>query len=128
MTCKNCGGDMSGDGYTTPYCCETLSIVNGQLEVEETGTTLIFEPDCNPVYCSVIDEEIERTKKLNADADKSHARALRQALIGMRTTFSLLMYTPENAKFMLKSGTNHDAGGVMDHLASLIDSLEQETR
>lgn len=128
MKCNKCGGDMIGDGYTTPYHCETLTVINGELQVGETGTTLIFEPDCKPIYCSIMDEDGEINKELNADADKSHARALRQALIGMRTTFSLLMYTPENAKFMRKQNTNHDAGGVMDHLASLIDSLEQETK
>ena len=37
--CRNCGGDMVGDGYTTPYHCEFAEMPEGT------------EPDASPVYC-----------------------------------------------------------------------------
>jgi len=55
MKCKKCGGNMVGNGYGTPIHCETLTLVNNELFIEEKGTTLIFEADCNPVHCDVID-------------------------------------------------------------------------
>lgn len=67
MKCNKCGGDMIGDGYTTPYHCETLTVINGELQVGETGTTLIFEPDCKPIHCSIMDEDGEINKELTAD-------------------------------------------------------------
>lgn len=45
MPCKNCGGDMVGDGYTEVSHCENLDLF-GQ------G----YEPDANPVFCDYEDE------------------------------------------------------------------------
>lgn len=56
----------------------------------------------------------------------AHHACLRQALIGIRTALSMLIYTPENTEWLTKVNTNHHAGGVMDHLDSLIESLESE--
>lgn len=56
----------------------------------------------------------------------AHHACLRQSLIGIRTALSMLIYTPENTGWLTKVDTNHHAGGVMDHLASLIDSLDPE--
>jgi hypothetical protein len=56
----------------------------------------------------------------------AHHDALRQSLIGIRTALSMLIYTPENTGWLSRVDTNHHAGGVMDHLASLIDSLAPE--
>ncbi len=39
MTCKNCGGDMIGDGYKIYLHCEY------------TDTNDIIEADGSPVYC-----------------------------------------------------------------------------
>ena len=56
----------------------------------------------------------------------THHACLRQSLIGIRTALSMLIYTPENTGWLHSLDTNHHAGGVMDHLASLIDSLDPE--
>lgn len=40
MNCKTCGGNMIGDGYTTPIQCETLDLHGSA-----------YEPDCDPVHC-----------------------------------------------------------------------------
>jgi len=47
MRCKNCGEDMSGDGYTIPYHC-----INA---LEETWW--YSEPDSGPWYCDEEDED-----------------------------------------------------------------------
>lgn len=39
MSCKNCGGDMIGDGHTTPIRCERVE------------TPADHEPDADPIYC-----------------------------------------------------------------------------
>jgi|694.fasta_scaffold91828_2 hypothetical protein len=52
--------------------------------------------------------------------------ALYQSLIGIRTALSMLLYVPENAGIMRNGTFSHDAGGVMDHMASLIDALAPE--
>ena len=52
--------------------------------------------------------------------------SLRQSLIGIRTALSMLLYVPENAGMLRTSTFNHDAGGVMDYMASLIDALAPE--
>jgi hypothetical protein len=57
---------------------------------------------------------------------KHHHEALRQSLIGIRTALSMLLYVPENAGIMRNGTFNHNAGGVMDHMASLIDALAPE--
>lgn len=56
----------------------------------------------------------------------AHHACLRQSLIGIRTALSMLIYTPENTEWLARGGRNHDAGGVMDHLQELIDSLTPE--
>lgn len=133
MKCKKCGGNMVGNGDNTPLHCETLTVVNNELFIEETGTTLIFEGDCNPVHCDVLDKDIDelliektnttliKVKNLNQHA---HNASLMRALIGIRTAFSMLIYTPDNAELLRSYDNNHHAGGVMDHLASLIDNLD----
>lgn len=40
MTCKNCGGEMCGDGYQVVFHCENIDIF------EETPA-----PDSGPVFC-----------------------------------------------------------------------------
>lgn len=132
MKCKKCGGNMVGNGYNTLLHCETLTVVNNELFIEETGTTLIFEGDCNPVHCDVLDKDIaelliEKTntslikvKNLN---QRAHNASLMRALIEIRGVFATLIYTPDNAELMRMTDSNHHAGGVMDHLASLIDNL-----
>lgn len=42
--CPNCGGDMTGDGYTSVEHCENV----------EPDPSL--EPDANPVYCNYTEE------------------------------------------------------------------------
>jgi hypothetical protein len=37
--CKICGGEMYGDGYSTPLHCESVESPDW------------LEPDANPVYC-----------------------------------------------------------------------------
>jgi len=39
MSCKNCGGTMHGDGYTSPVVCEYAEVDT-------------LEPDAGPVYCT----------------------------------------------------------------------------
>ena len=46
MTCKNCGGDMCGDGYTDVRHCENLDLIGEG-----------HEPDAGPVYCDYLGEE-----------------------------------------------------------------------
>ena len=43
--CPNCGGDMTGDGYTSVEHCENV----------EPDPSL--EPDANPVYCNYSDDD-----------------------------------------------------------------------
>jgi len=50
MSCKNCGGDMLGDGYTAVLLCENLSP-----EESEHMQVQYMAPDEGPIYCS--DEE-----------------------------------------------------------------------
>lgn len=45
MNCKECGGDMVGDGYTSVMYCEN---------VYESVETDFMAPDEGPVYCSRI--------------------------------------------------------------------------
>lgn len=40
MCCKNCGGDMSGDGYSEVRHCENVDVIGEG-----------YEPDANPVFC-----------------------------------------------------------------------------
>ena len=40
MSCKNCGGAMSGDGYTTVLHCEEVDVIGEG-----------YEPDAKPVWC-----------------------------------------------------------------------------
>ena len=40
MSCKNCGGDMIGDGYTVVLHCEYAEVDT-------------LEPDAGPVYCTL---------------------------------------------------------------------------
>ena len=56
----------------------------------------------------------------------AHHACLRESLTGIRTALSMLIYTPENTGWLSRVDSNHHAGGVMDHLASLIDSLAPE--
>lgn len=52
--------------------------------------------------------------------------SLLRALIEIRSVFATLIYNPDNAELMRKTNSNHHAGGVMDHLESIIDSLTPE--
>lgn len=52
--------------------------------------------------------------------------SLLRALIEIRSVFATLIYTPDNAELLRSYDNNHHAGGVMDHLAALIDSLAPE--
>lgn len=45
MACKNCGGDMIGDGYTDVRHCENLDLIGKG-----------FEPDAGPIFCDHEDE------------------------------------------------------------------------
>ncbi len=40
MCCKNCGGDMLGDGYSEVRHCENVDVIGEG-----------YEPDANPVFC-----------------------------------------------------------------------------
>lgn len=44
MCCKNCGGDMLGDGYSEVRHCENVDVVGEG-----------YEPDANPVFCEPYD-------------------------------------------------------------------------
>lgn len=45
MCCKNCGGDMSGDGYSEVRHCENLDLIGEG-----------YEPDAGPIFCDHEDE------------------------------------------------------------------------
>lgn len=45
MQCPNCGGDMEGDGYTSPITCEN------------TETPDYAEADSGPYFCDFKQEE-----------------------------------------------------------------------
>ena len=47
LTCKNCGGDMVGDGYTVQVHCETVDLI---------GHPKACAPDGEHVYCEEIPE------------------------------------------------------------------------
>ena len=47
MTCKKCGGDMIGDGYTMVFHCEFVDFEK----------VIDLEPDAPPVYCDYEEEE-----------------------------------------------------------------------
>ncbi len=49
FVCKNCGGDMIGDGYTTVFHCENA----------DWDSFCDHEPDANPVYCNWSEEDSE---------------------------------------------------------------------
>ena len=54
MCCKNCGGDMSGDGYSEVRHCENVDVIGKG-----------YEPDANPVFCEpkpTLIEALESTK------------------------------------------------------------------
>jgi len=40
MHCKDCGGVMAGDGYTTVLHCENVDVIGEG-----------YEPDSKPVFC-----------------------------------------------------------------------------
>lgn len=40
MTCPNCGGSLSGDGFTDVLHCENVDVIGEG-----------YEPDAAPVYC-----------------------------------------------------------------------------
>ena len=46
MNCKNCGGEMLGDGYRSVFICEYVE------DAEE-----VYEPDAEPIYCNYKTEE-----------------------------------------------------------------------
>jgi hypothetical protein len=56
----------------------------------------------------------------------AHHACLRESLTGIRTALSMLIYTPENTEWLSRVDMNHHAGGVMDHLQELINSLTPE--
>lgn len=41
MICSQCGEQMEGDGYSTPYRCPNVVVSRWEF----------YEPDCNPVDC-----------------------------------------------------------------------------
>lgn len=60
---------------------------------------------------------------------KAHRAHMLTCLTGARAMLSHLFYaqaTHEHSAWMRSYDNNHHAGGVMDHLASLIESLEPE--
>lgn len=44
MTCEICGGDMTGDGYTSVLCCE---------RVEFDPEKITYEADAGPIFCTM---------------------------------------------------------------------------
>ena len=70
----------------------------------------------------------ERLQQLNASIEAHRAHML-TCLTGARAMLSHLLYaqaTPEHSAWLRSFDNNHHAGGVMDHLESLIDSLTPE--
>ncbi len=52
MSCKNCGGTMHGDGYTSPVVCEYAEVDT-------------LEPDAGPVYCTLeVDQKYQVTSAM----------------------------------------------------------------
>ena len=47
MSCKNCGGEMHGDGYTSVRICEYA----------EEPVDVAYEPDAGPIYCNLEEED-----------------------------------------------------------------------
>ena len=45
--CKNCGGDMIGDGYTSVIHCEYA----------DHELIDLCEPDCSPIFCDFKEDE-----------------------------------------------------------------------
>lgn len=62
--------------------------------------------------------------KVKNPTQHEYNASLLRALIEIRGVFATLIYTPDNAELMRMTDNNHHAGGVMDHLASLIDNLD----
>ena len=56
MNCKDCGGEMIGDGYTMVYHCEYTD----EHEYE------FHEPDAGPIYCGFVDKKVsnEEAKRI----------------------------------------------------------------
>lgn len=48
MKCKNCGGDMIGDGYISVIHCEYA----------DEDKYCFREPDADPIYCSFESNEV----------------------------------------------------------------------
>lgn len=70
----------------------------------------------------------ERLRELKARIE-AHRTHMLTCLAGARAMLSHLFYaqaTHEHSAWMRGYDNNHHAGGVMDHLASLIESLESE--
>lgn len=48
MTCPNCGGCLSGDGFTEVLHCENVDVIGEG-----------YEPDAPPVYCDYVEPSVE---------------------------------------------------------------------
>jgi hypothetical protein len=80
--------------------------------------------DAKKAFIEYADELFGISEEREQREEKSRREALAAALTGIRSAIGLLIYTPENAKFHATTTyANHNAGGIMDHLAEYIDSL-----
>ena len=79
-------------------------------------------------FIKYADELFGVTEERDEQNEKIRREALAEALTGIRSAISLMIYTPENAKFHATTTyANHNAGGIMDHLAEYIKTLKGET-
>lgn len=65
-SCKVCGCAMIGDGYNTPYICESL-------DIDYINEIFSPEPDADPIYCS--DFYLMNDLLLTADENMSFKEA-----------------------------------------------------
>ena len=70
MVCKNCGGDMNGDGYSVVRHCENLDLIGEG-----------HEPDANPVYCTDSPLEGEIDIALPQQPEQSGLRAIHAMIL-----------------------------------------------
>ncbi len=88
MKCKNCGGTMIGDGYTTALHCEFVDLPDS------------YEADGAPLYCDLDEKETEgeesssrvSVKKVSLRSVCLFARIRSQAILRAFFFYALLSY------------------------------------
>lgn len=119
-----------GNLHTDPHI---YVMKNGTFEFEDeqgvlSDNSYASYADVKKAFIKYADELFGITEEQAQLDEKNRRNALAAALTGIRSAIGLLIYTPENAKFHATTTyANHNAGGIMDHLAEYIDTLKGET-